>query len=89
MSVDNDNSAEEVAVLGETKAERFKRVINARLRKMLAASDQIKSMMSGANANSYEWTPEQAERLAVVLQQDVDTLIALARKQPVAEADLI
>lgn len=55
----------------ETKQERFKRVVTARVNKV---SSMLRLIGNCSNANNYEYTDIQVERILFYLQKEVDRL---------------
>lgn len=61
----------ETEVAGETKAQRFKRVVNPRVKVAVKRMRMIRQMFEGQNANNYEFTQEQADKLYTTLYDEV------------------
>jgi hypothetical protein len=80
MQTEMDLDADEVTDLKETADERFKRVVNPRVKAAVERLRMIKRMFEGANARNYEWTPEQANRLIGILQGEVNDIADLVNK---------
>ena len=55
----------------ETKADKFKRLVNYRMHN---AIKRIRQMQNLSNTSQYEYTAEQAEFVINALQHEVDTL---------------
>lgn len=65
---------DDAAVVGESKADRFKRVVNPRLKVAVKRLRMIRGMFEGANANNYEFSNEQRAKLIAGLRSEVDEI---------------
>lgn len=66
---------------GETRAEAFSRLANARLPKTVKRLRQLGNLASG----NYDYTPEQASTLIGVLRSEIDKLEAKFNKASVED----
>ena len=62
---------EENAPANESKADKFRRLMNAR---MTATLDKIRLLSNLSNRASYEYTPEQVEKIMAALRNEIDWL---------------
>lgn len=89
----NDNVEGEVEApepADETKAARFSRVVNPRVKAAVRRLRLIKQMFEGQNGNNYEFTEAQRDRLIAVLTAEVDEIAAkMAVRLNGAKADAV
>lgn len=69
------------AVEGESKNERFKRVVNPRLKVAVTRLRMIRQMFEGATVNNYEFSDEQRAKLVQSLRDEVDAIDKLMLKR--------
>lgn len=69
------------AVEGESKNERFKRVVNPRLKVAVTRLRLIRQMFEGSTASNYEFTNEQHSKLVAALREEVDAIDKLMSKR--------
>lgn len=63
--------AGEEAPKNESKHDKFKRLATARMGTVL---QKLKVLTNCANATTYEWTPEEAQKIIDTLQSKIDLL---------------
>lgn len=79
--LDFDGEEDTGALANETKAERFKRVVNPRAKRAVQRLRLIGQMFEGQNANNYEFTDEQRVKLVALLSDEVERIsTAMARR---------
>jgi hypothetical protein len=72
---------EDAEVLGETKAERFSRVVNPRFKVAMKRIKMIRQMFEGPTANNYEFTDAQRVTLVKALTAEVELIDRLMTKR--------
>lgn len=70
----------EIAPVGETKASRFTRVMNHRLGVAAERLRMMGQMFEGANANNYDFSAEQIDKLETLLAAEIAKVIDPARR---------
>jgi hypothetical protein len=70
----------------ESKADKFKRLGTGRVNRTV---HQIQLLANLANRSTYEYTPEQADKLLTALQGAVDDVVSAFTKQVAKGKDLI
>lgn len=75
-----DRNPDNSVIVGETKEQRFTRVVNHRLAVAVERLRLMEQMFSSSGVNAYEFTPEQVDRLEAYLGTEVDKIIDSARK---------
>jgi len=90
MANDIEEDGEAAAAPNETKAERFKRVVNPRFRNAVKRLRLLKSMVDGGNYRAYEFTDAQRVALINGLQaeiNDIDKLMVRALRNEADQTD--
>lgn len=78
---DEDMEEADVAVPGESKSDRFRRIVNPRLRVAVKRLRMIRQMVEGGNANNYEFTDQQRHVIVTGLMAEVAEIDKLMRKR--------
>jgi hypothetical protein len=82
MANDDQNELDfDAGIEGESKLERFKRVVNPRLALAIKRMRMIRQMFEGATVNNYEFTDEQRARLVQSLRDEVEAIDKLMSKR--------
>jgi hypothetical protein len=75
------DDVEDAAVTGENKADRFKRVINPRLKVAVKRLRMIRGMFEGATAYNYEFTEAQRDTIVRGLMAEINEINRLMNKR--------